>query len=443
MIAKQTARGVYPAAPTYFLELIDGGLTSKPTVDSLNIMDGRIFGSSRKRIGYVETGGIPTVTAQPKSMGAVFAWGWGNSSPAGGADPYAQTIIPPTTLSGFPFITGWQKKLGEWTVFHDLQIIGLDCEVSVDAKHMRLKPNFVGMAKEQACAAPSPATEETDIVHWLDAGGYHVFSGDYAHIYHGALPTDLTTGIAAANALKAQYNLHCAVATGLHHKAADATNTITAADAATLEAELVTLCAEMRTDYAAHRVLTTTHYFADTTNVVAHAAPTTTATCLTFLAEFIGAVNSPGTYNRHLGAVANVRRMLLSFNMNASPIQGEGVTAYAIQRKPGTITIAVDQLQEDTRLINFAKFGKPVPVAGDEITTEIQTLGFTTKFIANTTGLERSIKIDVPQFDLDPEPLMSLMGNTEGTEPIITIGGEATGTAPIATVTITGEVSAY
>ena len=65
------------------------------------------------------------------------------------------------------------------------------------------------------------------------------------------------------------------------------------------------------------------------------------------------------------------------------------------------------------------------------------------KFIASTSGNERSIAISIPQFELDPEPLMTLYGNPEGNEPIVTIGGEASGTAPIATVTVLNDVAAY
>jgi hypothetical protein len=449
-IAKQTARGVYPAAPAYFLELIEGGLVSSPTVDSLNIMDGRIFGASRKRIGYVETGGQPTVTAQPKGMGAVLAWMFGSDTPAGGADPYTHTIVPAAALSGFPFFTAWQKGVnGQWSVFHDLQIIGGDIEVAVDSKFMRLKPNIVGMAKEQYCAAPgAPATQETDAVHWLDAGGYHCgFTGDWTNLAHIAVPTDLDTLKTALASFKTVYNAHLAVATGLHHKAADAVNTLAYATPLADLAACIVALTEIRADLISHEALTTTHYFADTTDNNPSASwiepCVTLADCLLAAQDLLGAVNTPGCYNRHLGAVANLRNVKLSFSMNASPIQGEGVTAYTVHRKPGTIGIAVDQLQEDMRLINRAKYGKPVPVAGDEITTEIQNLGFKTKFTASVTGNERSIAISVPQFDLDPSPLMGLMGNPEGNEPIVTVGGEASGTAPICTVTVVNDVSAY
>ena len=105
--------------------------------------------------------------------------------------------------------------------------------------------------------------------------------------------------------------------------------------------------------------------------------------------------------------------------------------------------ITVDQLQEDLRLINLAKFNTPAPTSGTEVSSEIQTLGFTTKFTASITGNERSFKLDVPQFDLDPTALLELTGNPDGNEPVVAIAGEASGTAPICTITTITDVSAY
>jgi len=444
MVAAQTARGVYPATPSYYWELIDGRLSSKPTIDKLNICDGRITGSSKQRIGYVETGGQPTITAQPKGMGAATAWLLGSDTPTGGADPYIHTQIPAASLDAFAYFTAWQYFAGEWAVFHDLQIVGGSIEVSVASKFMRIRPIIVGMAPMQYSEAPGAlATQEADNVHWLDAGGYHCLNGDWTNLDHSDVPTDTAGLITWLTAFKAAYNAHCAVASGVHHKAADAVNVLTyETPCADLPACYVALD-EIETDLNAHMADTTVHYFADVTNTFAWATPNSEATALACAAVVIGAVNSPGKYNSHLGAVANIQRILFEMNWNATPIQGEGPTAYAVQRKPGDINIAVDQLQEDLRLYNFAVYGKPVPVAGDEVTTEIQNLGFTTKFIANTTGNERSIKIDVPQFYFDPGPLADLAANPEGTEPIVTVGGEAAGTAPIATVTVVNDVSVY
>lgn len=444
-IAKQTARGVYPSEPTYFLELIDGGLSSRPTIDSLNIMDGRIFGVSKKRIGYVETGGQPTITAQPKDMGAVIAWAFGACSTSGSSDPYTHTITPATSLSGFPYVTIWQKLDDQWTVFRDCQIVALDIECSADNKFMRLRPTIVGFAKEMTVDEPgSLPSQETDAVHWLDAGGYHCLNGDFDHMEHQALPTDLEELKTWLSNFKTTYNDHCAVSSGTHHKAADATNTLSYSTPLADLSACITALDEIKTDLIAHGADTTVHYFADTTdNNPTYGTLTTLQDCLDAVAELAGQVNSPGCYNRHVGAIAGIRNVVLNFSMNATPVQGEGVTAYVAQRKPGTINMAIDLLLEDFRLINLAKFGDPAPAAGTELTTEIQNLSFATKFTASTSGNERSIKIAVPQYDLDPEPLMSLYGNPEGNEPVVTVGGEATGSAPICTVTVVNDVDGY
>ena len=447
-MAKQTARGVYPAAPTYFLEITEGGLVSRPTIDSLNLCDGRMFGTSKKRIGYVETGGTPTLTAQPKDMGALLAYAFGVDTCAGGADPQTHTITPAITMSGFPYVTFWQTLDTETTVYHDCQIVGIDVECSVDDKFMRLRPTIIGFAKEQYATAPAPATEETDIVHWIDGGGYYCLGGDYVNIEHSAVPTDLATLKAFLTAFKVHYNAHCAVATGLHHKAADAVNTLAYGDAPADLAACIVALTEIRADLIAHEALTTTHYFADTTANNPSSAwiepCVTLANCLAACQDLIGAVNSPGCYQRHLGAVGCPRNFKLSFSMNATPIQGEGITAYAAHRKPGTIGIAMDMYLEDFRLVNLAKFGTPAPTVDvTEITTDIQQLSLTAKYTANVSPvLERSIQMTVPKFDLDPEPLMSLTGNPEGNEPIVTVGGEATGTVPICTVTVINDVLA-
>lgn len=443
-IAKQTARGSYPAAPTYFLEIVDGGLASKPTIDKLNICDGRIFGSSKKRIGYVDTGGQPSITAQPKDMGAIIAWCFGADSVGGGADPYTHTITPATSLASFPYFTAWQNLDDQWYQFRDCQIVGLEIVCGVDGKFMMLKPSIVGFAKEKKVDAPgAPATQETDTVHWLDAGGYHCLWGDAANLDHSTIPTAAAGLYTWLGTFKTKWNAHAAVASGRHHKAADAVNVLTYATPVAALADAYTALDEIETVLNAHMADTTVHYFADVTNTFSWATPNSEATALACAATVIGAVNSPGKYNSHLGAVAGIRSVKLTFDMNATPVQGEGVTAYAVQRKPGTIGIATEMLLEDFRLINLAKFGDPAAANETELSTEIQTLSFATKFTASTSGNERSIAISVPQFDLDPEPLMGLMGNAEGTEPIVTVGGEASGTAPIATVTVVNDVSAY
>ncbi len=446
-IAKQTARGVYPAAPTYMLEVIDGDLVSDPTISSLNIRDGRIFGSSKKRVTRVDTGGELTVTGQPKDMGAVFAYAGWTDTPAGGADPYTHVMVEPTSFDNFPRFCAWRVFDDQISFFGDLEIGKLDAEIAnTDDGFLRLKMAVVGMAKEQYAEAPAYPSQETDTVHWLDGGGYYNLNGDWTNQSHIALPTDLATLKTALASFKTLFNAHCAVASGKHHKAADAVNTLTFATPLADLAACIVALTEIRADLIAHEALTTTHYFADTTDNNPSAAwiepCVTLEDCLIAAQDLLGKANTPGCYNRHVGAQAGMRNFKLSYDMNPTPYQGEGVTAYALHRKPGNIMVAADILQDDFRLINLAKYGKPVPAAGDEITTEIQQLSYNAKFTASTSGNERSIAISVPTFDLDSKPLAGFSGS-EDAEPVITVGGEATGTAPLCTVTIVNDVATY
>ena len=442
--AKQTARGAYEANPTYGFEVISGGLVPKPNVASLNVSDNRMFGVSAKRISYIECGGQVTVTAQPKAMGAILAWAWGVDTPSGGSDPYTHVITPATTLTAFPYITFWQYFDGQWTQFRDCQIVGCDIECTNDGDgFMRLVLTVIGLAVEKRVAAPTPPADETDKVHWLDSGGYNTLSGDHVNLDHSDIPTDAAELYVWLAAFKTKWNAHCAVASGRHHKAADTTNTLSYATPVATLADAYTALDEIETKHEAHRIDTTVHYFADTTNTLSWATPASEAAALACAAQVIGMVNSPGAYNRHLGATPGAKSLKVSFQMNAKGIQGEGLTAYAIHRAPGTIMGATDLLMEDFRLINLAKFGDIAPAAGAETTSEIQTMSLYRKFIASTSGNERSISIYIPQFDLDPEPLMTVMGGPDGSEIIATVGGEATGTAPIATVTVVDSVATF
>lgn len=447
-VAKQSARGVYPAAATYRLEVIEGNLVSKPSQDILNVADGRIWGPARKRVGYLETGGQVTFVTNPSSAGLFIYAALGADSVAGAGDPYTHTMTPATSMSGFPYLCFWQYFDGQWSFYGDCQVASLDIECGTDAKFMRLKPTIIGLAAEASCAAlGAPPAVESDQYHWLDAGGYHVLGGDYANIEYSAVPTDLATLKTWLTAFKVHYNAHCAVATGRHHKAADATNTLGYADSPADLAACIVDLTEIRADLIAHEALTTTHYFADTTANNPSSAwiepCVTLADCLAAAQDCVGAVNSPGCYNRHLGAIAGLRRFTISIGTNANPLQGEYKTAYTVHRRQGQITAAVDMLLEDFRTINLVKYGDPVPAAGTEVLGETQTSSLTEKYTASLTGAERSIQIIVPQFDYDPDPLMSVTGNPDGTEVYVTCGGEASGTDPICTIKVMNAVAAY
>ncbi len=445
-VAKQTAKGAYPANPTYALRWLEGGLSSKPTVDEKNVGDGSIWSTSLQRIGYIETGGTPTLVCDPISLGLLLTASMGTDTPAGGGDPYSHVITPATALSGFPYLTFWQEFDDHWSVFHDCQIVGFELVGSVDDKFLQIKPTIIGMAREQKCAVPgSPATAETDAYHWLDAGGYWCLIGDATNLDHSAVPTAAAGLYAWLGTFKTAWNAHCAVASGRHHKAADAVNVLTYGTPVAALADAYTALDEIETVMKAHIIDTTVHYFADTTdNQPDWATPNSEATALACAEEVIGYVNAPGCYNRHLGATPGIKTFSLSLGMNAKGLQGEGLTAYTIHRGKGTITVGCEKLMEDFRLVELAKFGDPAAAFGTDVTDDIQYASFATKFVTESVGgKERSLTVSVPEFQIDPEPLMSAIGNTEGNEIYLTLGGKASGTDPKATCTLLNGVATY
>jgi hypothetical protein len=97
------------------------------------------------------------------------------------------------------------------------------------------------------------------------------------------------------NSLKAKYNTHLGSTT--YHAAADATNTIAAADMSDL-ATGYTLANEMKGDFAAHVILMTSHITKDNSMVVdANAAPANATTLETLL---VLANWAKGVYNKHI-----------------------------------------------------------------------------------------------------------------------------------------------
>lgn len=444
--AVQKARGIYPTDPTYLAEIVSGTLQANPTLGKLNVGDSGLWTPSFKRTNRQEAGGSVTVLMQPQAAAALCYFALGDISTAGSADPYTHTITPATSASGFPYITFWQKVGGRWMLFRDCQITSLELTAANDASEgfMLATIEVVGMRRPQYVAEPdTPATAETDAYHWLDATGYWVIDGDWDNLSHAAVPTDLATLKTWLTAFKASYNAHCAVKTGKHHKAADAVNVLAYADdPADLDA-CITALTEIKTDYAAHVANTTVHYFEDTTNALTYTTPCADLpACLLAAQEIQGWENSPGVYNSHLGATAALKSLSFSLNTNASNIQGEDVTPYAVQRKRGVISVAAELLVEDWRIVNLVQFGDIAPTDEDEFTDEIQTGSLVTKFTASTSGNERSLKISVPQFDYDPSA-MQVDGDAEGGEKYITVGGEASGSGTLVTITVINDVDKY
>jgi hypothetical protein len=97
------------------------------------------------------------------------------------------------------------------------------------------------------------------------------------------------------NSLKAKYNTHLGSTT--YHAAADATNTIAAADMSDL-ATGYTLSNEMKGDFLAHTILMTAHITKDNSMAVdANAAPANATDLPTLLAL---ANWAKGVYNKHI-----------------------------------------------------------------------------------------------------------------------------------------------
>ena len=172
-VARQTARGAYPAAPTYALRVVSGGLSSKPTVDQKKVGDGSFWTTALKRTGYIETGGEPVLICDPNSLGLIVYGGMGTDTPSGGADPYSHVITPSTTFGYFTF---WQEFDDGWSVFHDCQIVGFELSGSTDDKFLAIKPpQHMGTVRNP----PGPGGRR---LHWRTLGFWALTSGHaYGH----------------------------------------------------------------------------------------------------------------------------------------------------------------------------------------------------------------------------------------------------------------------
>jgi len=131
---------------------------------------------------------------------------------------------------------------------------------------------------------------------------------DAANSITSANATDLTSGIALGNEAKAKYNAHDVDTGTVFHFAAGSNHQVTAADAATLEAELVALCQDIQTQYAAHLADAIIHSPADAVNTTAAVAIADTATCISFLNDLKAKYNA----HRIFSAPANVYALLVA-----------------------------------------------------------------------------------------------------------------------------------
>lgn len=440
-VAKQTRRGVYPANPTFRLRVLGGGLTGEITKDVKNVADNSFWTSSLERVGLAALSSEVTVVCEPNSSGLLFmAGGLSTDTPGGGADPYEHVLTAAAGPGNFTYLTFWQCYDGQWTVFHDCQVASFGFAGSTSDKFLALRLSILGLAEEETCAQPTLPGAEEDAYHWLDAGGYWNVLGDAASVDHSDLPEDLDDLKAWLLSFKTLWNgTHCALASGLHHKAADAVNTLTYATPIADQTAANTALDEIKTVLNAHFENVTVHYFADP-NVLTYAAVDSLAASLLAVQEIIGQVNTPGRYNAHAGAVGGINNFGFDIATGAKGIQGESLTYYAVHRSKGEFTVIADQLLEDFRLRNLIKFGDPNPAAGTKVSSEIQYGCFEVKFTASTSGNERSIKIIEPRFSFDPAPVLALVGDPEGNEQFLPIRGTAKITP---TVKIKNSIPAY
>lgn len=445
-IARQTARGVYPANPTFLGSLTnDARISNAPSADTLNVGESSLWTPSFKRIGRIEAGGSPVIAATPQLVGLLLYGGLGAVATTGVADPYNHACTPAASSSSFPLFCIWQRVDNLWELFRDCIMTEITLEVSNSDRWVRVTPTFVSLQKGKVVAAPgTPASAETDVYHWLDGAGYFCLDGDFTNLDHSAAPTDTAGLITWLGNFKTKWNAHCAVATGRHHKAADAVNVLTyATPVADLDAVKAAI-AEIKTDHEAHRVNTTVHYFADATNTLTFATPLADeAACVAAVQQILGTANIPGAYNAHLGAQGGPQSFRLRATSNAGVIYGQDVVPYAVQRKRGVIEAVMSLLMEDFRIYKRIVYGDPAAAAETEATTEIQRGSLDVKFTASTSGNERSIHVQVPQFDYLVESVAGLSGDPEGNEKYADVGGEASGTGTLVTVNVKNDVDEY
>lgn len=141
----------------------------------------------------------------------------------------------------------------------------------------------------------------------LTAGSVHG-AADTTNVVSSADATDLASAITLANEIKVDYEAHRVLTGGGEHTVADAVNVVTAANASDL-GTLVTLANDLRVQYEAHRVYLTgpCHGAADATNVVA--APAVPAAAVHLTDDVTNVIAAPdATTFATLKALANELR---------------------------------------------------------------------------------------------------------------------------------------
>lgn len=430
-MAPQSGKGIPAAAPEFFLKAIGGALSPKRTTGQTLTGDGTVFSDGFEYVAGIDAGGSLQVAGQPIAIGALVDAVFGTDTKTGGGDPYSHALVPNQASGGTTWYTFWKRVDDYWELYPDAKVTELLIEASVDKRLMQATATIMSGAATQCITAPSSASAETEAFIWSNATGSWGQDSTYTNFVTSPKAVDLPTAIVLANALKAAYNLHCAVATGYHHKAADATNTVGAVDADDL-AKLETLLNEMKGDVNAHRINTTVHYHTDTDHIVASADATTLATALVLANEI------KEDYNKHAGYIGSIREFSMRITRGFEAWQGDGITPYDIVEGHGDIEVSFTVLLdvEGLRFYKHLMYGTPEPATGTEVDDEILNGSFYAKFNTGATP-ERSISFLVPILRYKADDIGdAVAGDTSGAAGAMTITGVARGADPKCTITV-------
>lgn len=438
-VAKQAGKGVPAAAPAYFLKATGGALGGKRTQGQQLVGDGLVFSKGFQWIDSIEAGGQLNIISQPSAVALMLLSILGTDQVSGAGDPYTHALTPNNTSGGTLWFTFWKRVDSIWELYPDCKVTELTLDCSTERRAMLITAQIMGASRPQSIAAPSSAAEETVAFNWNHAKGYWCVDGDYTNLCLLSKATDLTTAIALANNIKTKYTAHIGASHASippHGKAQDAANTIAAAVASD-QASLNTLLNEMKGDFNAHRIDVSAHYFTDTTYTVTAANATTLATSLVLVNDILQA------YNGHVGKAGSIREFSVKITRGFEAWRGEDVVPHDIIEGRGLVETSFTLLLENTKLYNRIMYGNPYPTAGSEVTSEIITGSFHSKFDMGVTPA-RSVEIIIPQVQYKAEDISeNIAGDPAGSPMGYTINGEAGGTAPIITCNVVNGVAAY